>query len=222
MTPNIFLKGRSGIYGIRNVLNNKIYIGRTKCFYRRCHQHVRAFNKAVSKQINPHLFNSMSKHGIKHFEMFPLEFCNVDTMEEREQHWMYFFDSTNHKLGYNIRTDSEGGMNVSLETSEKISRNLKRQWAAGIRSGHSEKMKKSWGENNSVRRMRQGDLFRKIKTKYVYTIIFPNGDIEKNCRYSRLKELGLLNAMSAFHRSGKNKVAVKGHIITRIHKNALV
>lgn len=221
MTPNIFIKKRSGIYGIRNVLNNKIYIGRTNCFYKRCHQHITSFTKVSLKNINPHLFNSMVKHGIEHFEMFPLEFCDIDIVEERELYWMEFFNSTDRRLGYNIRKDSDGGMIVSDETSVKISNNLKRQWASGVRSGHSEKMKEKW-KDDDLRKMKQGDLLRKIKTKYLYDVIFPNGDIEKDCRYSRLKELRLSNVMSSFHRRCKDTLTFKNHIITRRFPNALV
>lgn len=163
----------------------------------------------------------MTKYGIKNFEMFVLEFCDLNRTPEQEVYWIDFFKSTDRKLGYNLREDSDGGMITSEETSIKISNNLKTQWASGLRSDHSEKMKNSW-EGNTFRKLQQSDLLRKIKTKYVYDITLPNGETEKDCRYSRVKDLNLVSILSAFYRQDKNTVTVKNHTITRRHQNAVV
>ena len=48
---------QSGIYLIRNKVNNKIYIGKAKNIYERIRQHINLLNKK-SKDENIHLINS--------------------------------------------------------------------------------------------------------------------------------------------------------------------
>ena len=217
MTPNVFLRNKGGIYGIRQKSTNKIYVGRTKCFYRRAYQHIRSFNESSSASINPHLFNAMTKYGIEDFEMFPLEFCDVKYQNQQELWWMQNFNCCDKNLGFNIRKDSEGGMETSQETSEKISKNLKKQWDSGIRDGHGDKLKKSW-ENDYTRKFKQSQLFKKLKTKYTYYITDETGStIEGD--YSLLKKMKLTSVMSNFKRRNSDEAWCKGYKIKRIRIN---
>ena len=213
MKPNKFLKNRPGIYGIRNFTNNKIYIGKTKCMYRRCRQYVYDFKNRSIGHINDYLHNAMSKVGIENFELFPLEFCNLDIINSKELAWITQLRSTNKNYGYNIRLDSSTGMITNESTSEKISRNLRAQWANGTRDKHSEKLKKKWSENPK-RRKEQSILLSQIKTKYVYQITSPEG-ISEFCKFDRLIKLGLRNVLSNFHRKKSNDVMHKGYRIRR-------
>lgn len=85
-------------------------------------------------------------------------------------------DSLNREKGYNLRYDSEGKCFCSSETSEKISNRLKKEWESGIRDGHSEKMKDYWN-NNEERKEQQRKIMSKNKTKYLYTIYNPEGEL---------------------------------------------
>lgn len=219
MRPNIFLKGRSGIYGIRNVVNNKIYVGKTKCMYTRCHQYVYDFRERSLGHLNDYLFNAMRSAGIDAFEFFPLEFCEIQDCAEKELLWMTKLSSTKRESGYNLRMDSSTGMIVAAETSEKIRRNLKRQWSSGIRDAHGDKLKESW-KLNPARRDAQSRLLSKIKTKYEYEITSPDG-LQFKCDYAKLRELCLQNCMSTFHRTCKNEVKYKGYVIRRAPKGEL-
>lgn len=207
MKPNKFLRKRSGIYGIRNLINNKIYVGRTVCMYRRCHQYVNL------KEVNPYLLNAFGKIGIDNFDFFPLEFCDIALLVEREIWWMKHLRSHERNFGYNLRSDESGGMVPHAETREKISRNLKTQWALGVRGDHGQKLKDNW-KNNPDRRKQQSDILSKIKTKFEYEIHYPNGDVEF-CMYVRLKELGLKNCITEFHRKKSNDIKYLGHRIIR-------
>jgi hypothetical protein len=159
----------------------------------------------------------MQKHGLDKFEMFPLEFVESDQLPVRELWWMNHLNTLDRRSGYNLRADSSSGMITHQSTRDKISERLKQEWKSGIRSGHSDKLKKSW--NNQQRRDDQSRLFSKIKTKYVYMVVFPNGDVESDCDYQRLTELGLKSSLSSFHRSGDDTVIVKGHVVNRGFKN---
>ena len=50
-------KKKSGIYVIKNLINNKVYVGKAIDIYRRIKDHVTALN-TKNKNENPHLINS--------------------------------------------------------------------------------------------------------------------------------------------------------------------
>jgi len=216
MKPNKFLQRRTGIYGIRNITNDKIYIGKTKCMYKRCHQYVYDFRDRNIGHINDYLFNAMSKVGIENFEFFPLEFCSIKETAERELFWMVKLKSTDRNHGYNLRMDSSTGMITSSETSKKISENLKKQWASGVRDDHAEKLREKWA-SDPERKRKQGESFRQIKTKYEYEVHHPDGVVE-SCLYSRLVELKIKNVITNFHRQNSNDVMCNGFRVIRFNK----
>lgn len=216
MKPNKFLKGRSGIYGIRNIINAKIYVGQTTCMYRRCHQYEYDFNNRNIGHLNDYLYRAIKKVGIENFDFFPLEFCDVQHLTSRELYWINRLQSLDRKHGYNLRTDTQSGMGISQATRDLISKNLKRQWAQGVRSGHSKKLKKIWA-NDPIRRQQQGETFSKLKTKYEYEIHNKDGSVV-GVLYADLKSMGFANVISTFHRTGKDDVIYKGIRIIRFAK----
>lgn len=214
MHSNKFLKGRSGIYGIRNIVNGKLYVGQTRCMYRRCHQYIYDFKTSRRGHLNDYLRNAMNKAGIDSFEFFPLEFCDVSSLMSRELYWITEFDTVNKLKGYNLRTDTSTGMSASIETRLKISANLKDQWQAGVRDGHSGKMKKNW-RSNSQRREQQSTLMSKTKTKYEYAVTGEDGKTVSNMTYAELRIFGLKNVIASFHRKKSNSVMYRGFKIER-------
>lgn len=214
MIPNAFLKGRPCVYGIRNLENNKVYVGKTKCIYKRCHQYTYDFQHRSIGHLNDYLFNSMCKHGIEKFEMFPLEFCDVSALAERELYWMVALGSLFRSRGYNLRADSSTGMLVSEETSAKISKNLKDQWSSGVRDNHSEKLKAAWVGRHDWKDAAASTL-RKSITKWKYDVVMPDGDLKCDCTYADLTQMGITAVMSNFHRLCRDTVMCKGHKVTR-------
>ena len=214
MKPNKFLKSQSGIYGIRNILNNKIYVGRTNDFYKRCKQYLYDYEFRRIGHINDYLYRSFVKYGIDNFEFFVLEFCNVAKCPERELHYIDFYASCNRNKGYNLRRDVNGIMQTAPETSEKIRNNLKRQWSNGLRKNHGVKLALSW-DKSPDRKFQQSTLLKTILTKYKYIVTNPQGQIF-NCDYSQLLSMGLGSVLSAFHRKNKDDVICKNHRVIRV------
>lgn len=120
------LNEQCGIYCIKNIDNNKIYIGSSKNLYDRLHQHF--YNLKYNKHHSLHLQASYNKYGAKCFDYDILEFCTFDELYEHEQYWI---DTL--KPEYNKRLDAErnSGLKVSDETKEKISNTLKDKYATG-------------------------------------------------------------------------------------------
>lgn len=113
---------KSGIYAIKNLSTNKIYIGKAKCIYRRIQQHINQLNKK-SKDENRYLINAWHKYGRNDFEYFVIEYLPLDDtlISERELYWQEYYDALNRDKGYNLRKDSKTGLIVSDETRRKLS-----------------------------------------------------------------------------------------------------
>lgn len=118
---------KCGIYCIRNIVNNKVYIGKSINIYTRITGHISYLNNK-SKNENRHLINSWHKYGRDNFEYFILEYfseINEEKLKERELFWIDSYNSTNRDVGYNLRRDSSTKMIVHEETRKLISEVVK-------------------------------------------------------------------------------------------------
>jgi len=89
-----------GIYGIRNLNNEKIYVGSSIDFEKRILEHKDSLNKNCHHNIL--LQRSWNKYGESSFVFFLLEKCEKNCLIEEEQYWMDFYNSYNPYKGYNI------------------------------------------------------------------------------------------------------------------------
>lgn len=112
-----------GIYGIRNKINGKIYVGKSTGIGDRFTRH-RTLLKH-NKHYNLHLQRSYNKYGSDVFEYVILEECNESAMPDREQYWI---DANKDKV-YNGdlqvkdkrgRNNSFFGKNHSESTKRKM------------------------------------------------------------------------------------------------------
>lgn len=196
-----------GIYKIQNKVNGKLYVGRTKNFQRRFKQYEYDFKHRRLRHINDYLMNSMEKYGFENFEFTPLEYCEYEIQPERELFWMEFLNSTHRDFGYNLRVDTDNGMVINPRTSEKITQRLKKEWADGVRDGHSDKIKESW---KTRCRKDQSKVMTKTLTKWLYIV-----EGEKML-YADLKENGLEGVLTSFCTKRSDKVVFKGREIERV------
>ena len=111
-----------GIYGIKNTINNKIYVGKAKNIYSRIQSHIYGLNRK-SKDENRHLINAWYKYKAENFECFVIEILefNEELLKERELYWIQFYKATNRKFGYNLRMDSSTKMITHEETRKLLS-----------------------------------------------------------------------------------------------------
>ena len=75
-----------GIYGIKNKINNKIYIGQSINIETRFKTHLRELKQ--QKHANSKLTNSYNKYGVENFELEILEECDSDSLPWKEQEWV--------------------------------------------------------------------------------------------------------------------------------------
>jgi len=86
------------IYKITNLINNKIYIGKT------INDSPDYYGSGVI------IKHSINKYGIENFEKEIIDNAeSVEELNEKEIYWISFFDSTNLEIGYNIGKGGDGG-----------------------------------------------------------------------------------------------------------------
>ena len=93
------------IYKITNVVNNKCYIGKTVLsIEERFLQHKRDSRKRRFEK-RP-LYNAFNKYGVDNFIIEEIEECSHESVSEREQYWICFYNS--YYNGYNAALGGEG------------------------------------------------------------------------------------------------------------------
>lgn len=105
------------IYKITNIINNKIYIGKTIDIKKRIAKYKRSLNRSSSQII----IKSMMKYG---FENFVFEVVDeTDILEElnnKEKYYIKLYDSMNTKIGYNMTSGGDGGDTISNHPDKNI------------------------------------------------------------------------------------------------------
>ena len=121
----------SGVYSIRNITNNRCYIGSSVNLQRRFGSHKAQLNKNIHS--NPALQNAWNKYGRESFVFEILMLCPVDQLIENEQK---FIDITKYLYNMSDRADLPMlGKNHTEETKLKMSRSKKGQkpWNTGLK-----------------------------------------------------------------------------------------
>ena len=119
---------KSGIYGIRNTINNKIYIGKSKNILKRWASHKSELKREIKKKdTNRYLWSSVKKYGLNNFEFTIIEELPIDEelFKIRELYWMDSFNSCSRDFGYNLRRDSKTKMIVHEETKALLRDSMK-------------------------------------------------------------------------------------------------
>ena len=120
---NLAHLNRSGIYQIANEVTGKFYVGSAVNIRRRWNLHLLHLRRGTHR--NRKLQASFAKHGESAFQVSPLEFCDVDVLLAREQHWMNRLNVI--VAGYNLNPTAGSGLgqkrpfkNLTVEHRRKI------------------------------------------------------------------------------------------------------
>lgn len=141
----------SGIYYIKNLINNKVYIGSATDFNIRSNRHKQDLNKNIHHSI--HLQRAWNKYGPENF-IFEI----IDTVNSKEelipieQAYLDFFNSNNRKYGYNICkfAGSSLGFKHTDEAKNKMSKNHAKYM---LGRKHTKESKKKMSEGLRGRRV---------------------------------------------------------------------
>jgi group I intron endonuclease len=113
----------TNIYKITNLINNKVYIGKT---VRKLEVRFKGHLKAAESKINRYLCDAVNHYGKENFKIELIEQCERENENEREKYWIKTLNSNNKKFGYNMTEGGDGGqtrkgVKQSEETKRKIS-----------------------------------------------------------------------------------------------------
>lgn len=101
------------IYKITNLINNKIYIGKTvSSIAYRWDQH----KSAAKHGVEWYLYNAIRKYGEDNFKIEQIEEIKDELLNEREQYWIKYYNS--YKEGYNMTIGGDG--RISLQRDEIV------------------------------------------------------------------------------------------------------
>lgn len=90
-----------GIYKIKCIANEKIYIGQSVNIKCRTHEHRRALEKG--KHNNEKMQHSYDKYGKDSFIISLVEVVkNYDDLNDRENYWINYYNCLEDKKGFNI------------------------------------------------------------------------------------------------------------------------
>lgn len=104
---------KSGIYIIKNKINNYVYIGQSVNILTRWNSHKNAASNNRQDSYTS-IHKAMKELGVDNFYIEILEECAFDQMDDREIYWIQYYDSYNN--GYNM---TKGGQNNQGENNNR-------------------------------------------------------------------------------------------------------
>lgn len=103
-----------GIYKITNILNGKVYIGKSINIQERWKNHKRVPNDGMA------IHKAMKKYGIHNFIFEVLEECSKEQLDAKESYWIKYYNSYLGE-GYNATPGGEGASHpVKISNDELI------------------------------------------------------------------------------------------------------
>lgn len=105
----------SGVYMIKNIINNKIYIGQSSDIFNRWVKHKNFLKN--NNHHNRHLQAAWNKYGEDAFLFSIIEQCSCDKLDNREIYWINYYSS--YIDGYNLDLGG-GGIRGYKHTQEEL------------------------------------------------------------------------------------------------------
>ena len=147
---------KCGIYSIKNVINNKEYIGSSRNLYNRLHEHFH--NLKNNKSHNSHLQNAWNKYGEDNFKFEILEIISdiekienlTELLIKKEESYIIKMNSNNRLFGYNSRVicNSSLGIKWTKEQKDKLSKSKKGKYSILQKKARIEEGQKRLGTKN--------------------------------------------------------------------------
>lgn len=107
----------SGIYLIKNILDDKVYIGSSINLKDRRYKHFWMLERGIHD--NQHLQNSYNKFGEENFKFEILENCEYNLLVEKENYYIEKYKSIDSEFGFNLAKVTESRRNNLNEIVKK-------------------------------------------------------------------------------------------------------
>jgi group I intron endonuclease len=108
----------SGIYLIRNLVNDKVYIGQSVNVKARLSDHRRLLSQ--NKHNNSYLQRQYNKYGVDCFEFSKIETASLDKLDDAERFWIELYNSMDRNKGFNLESGGNAGKTFSKQRIEQI------------------------------------------------------------------------------------------------------
>lgn len=102
-----------GIYLIKSIQTNEIYIGQSVNVNRRIGEHKRLLKKQA--HYNEYLQNHYIKYGIQDLSFEVIENCKIEDLDNREKYWINIYNANIRKYGFNLDSGGSEGKIFSEE-----------------------------------------------------------------------------------------------------------
>ena len=157
-----YLNKKSGVYVIKNTINNKIYIGSAVNIYQRIKDHIKCLKSNSHK--NSLLQNHFNKYGVSfYFEV--LELCEKENLITVEQFMLDKYMSYKRKNGFNINKIANSMLGFKHSEKTKAEWSKKRSgYKATIETKKRMSLAKT-GSNHSRAKLTELDVIN-IRTNY--------------------------------------------------------
>lgn len=171
-------KEKCGIYLIRNLINGKVYIGKSVNIYKRIMAHRCSLTAKRKKEENSHFIAAWYKYGADAFEYIVLQECSINNLQQRELYWITVYDSLNPIKGYNKRLDSSGGMIPHEETKLKLRKaSTKRYSDPKEREKVGNRTKAFWKNNPDKKKEMSQNVKLTKQKKYRFLQLHEDGSL---------------------------------------------
>lgn len=151
------------VYCIRNIKNNKKYIGITNKIRQRLTQH----SKGFEKNSNQYIHKSINKYGLNNFEISIIEVCeNRDILNDREIFYIKKYETLNNLKGYNLTSGGLSGIPNEQTILNKIKSSKKVKIGQYDKDGNLIKIFSSVKEVERKLGIKDTDIHKCCKNKY--------------------------------------------------------
>lgn len=133
----------SGIYCIENLTTHKKYIGQSNNISYRIKQHL--YELRNDKHYNSYLQKAWNKYGEEDFNIYVVEYCDVEILDEKERFYIAQYNTTDNQYGYNMTYGGQAGAVCVGEAAERRKESLKRYYATtNAREIRGQQSKERW------------------------------------------------------------------------------
>ena len=110
------------VYKITNLVNKKVYVGKTRDIDERWKRHIYISDSGESDKSYSYLHRAINKYKKENFKIELIDsFDDENSAYNLEKVWIEAYESNNNNFGYNLNEGGKGGKSPSKETRDKIS-----------------------------------------------------------------------------------------------------
>ena len=110
-----------GIYKIKCLKNNKVYIGQSVNIMQRWYVHKTKLR--ANKHDNIYLQNAWNKYGERNFEFSIIERCKKEELDSKEEYYIKYYNSFNTDYGFNMTLGGRNNYRYNIQDGEIIEPN---------------------------------------------------------------------------------------------------